>query len=69
MFQTLNLLMQALTMAAHVISGTRTADTSLVFAVIAPAMLIPVLIGPRIYRRFSNAGFRRAVLLLLTASA
>ena len=67
-FQSFNLAMQALTMAAYVISGTLTADTSRAFAVIAPAMLIPVLIGARLYRRFSNAGFRRAVLLLLTAS-
>lgn len=67
-FQSFNLVMQAMTMAAYVISGTLTAGTSRSFAVIAPAMLIPVLIGARVYRRFSNAGFRRLVLLLLTAS-
>ena len=67
-FQSFNLVMQGLTMAAYIASGTITAETLRPFAVIAPAMLIPVLIGMRLYRRFSNAGFRRAILLLLTAS-
>ncbi|HSU05667.1 MAG TPA: sulfite exporter TauE/SafE family protein [Acetobacteraceae bacterium] len=67
-FQTFNLIMQVLTMAAYIAWGTVTMETARAFMVIALAMLIPVLIGARLYRRFSNAGFRRAVLLLLTAS-
>ena len=38
------------------------------FAVVAPAMLIPVLLGARVYIGLSEAAFRRVVLWLLTAS-
>lgn len=31
-------------------------------------MLVPTLIGARLYHRFSDAAFRRLILLLLTAS-
>ena len=42
---------------------------SLIFLVVAPAMLVPALIGARLYRRFSDAAFRKVVLGLLAASA
>jgi uncharacterized membrane protein YfcA len=67
-FQGFNLVMQAVTMAAYVAAGTIGADTLGLFAIVAPAMLIPTLIGARLYRRFSDTGFRRLVLLLLTLS-
>ena len=67
-FQNYNLVMQAVTMAVYVATGTITAETAWLFAVVAPAMLVPTLIGARLYRRFSDAGFQRLVLLLLTAS-
>jgi uncharacterized protein len=38
------------------------------FLVVAPAMLVPTLIGARLYRRFSDAAFRKVVLGLLAAS-
>jgi uncharacterized protein len=67
-FQSFNFAMQAVTMAAYLATGTVGAGTALLFAVVAPAMLIPTLVGARLYRRFSDTGFRRLILLLLTAS-
>lgn len=67
-FQSFNLVMQAVTMVAYVATGTIDAQAVWMFAIVAPAMLVPTLIGARLYRRFSDAGFRRLILLLLTAS-
>jgi uncharacterized membrane protein YfcA len=67
-FQSFNLAMQAVTMAAYLATGTISLETAWLFAIVAPAMLVPTLIGARLYRRFSDAGFQRLVLLLLTAS-
>jgi uncharacterized protein len=67
-FQSFNLVMQIVTMAAYIATGTISAETAWLFAIVAPAMLVPTLIGARLYRRFSDAGFQRLVLLLLTAS-
>jgi uncharacterized protein len=67
-FQSFNLVMQLVIMAAYIATGTIGANELWMFAVVAPAMLVPTLIGARLYRRFSDAGFRRLILLLLTAS-
>jgi|SRR5579872_1490091 len=67
-FQSFNLVMQIAIMAAYVATGTIGADALRLFAIVAPAMLVPTLIGARLYRRFSDAGFRRLILALLTAS-
>ncbi len=55
-------------MAAYIATGTIDASTARLFAIVAPAMLVPTLIGARLYRRFSDEAFRRLILLLLTAS-
>ncbi len=67
-FQTFSLCMQALTLAMYSASGLITRQTVLLFAIVAPAMVIPTLIGVRFYRRFSEAGFRQLILILLSAS-
>jgi uncharacterized membrane protein YfcA len=67
-FQSFNFAMQGVTMAAYVATGTITIKTLPFFAVEAPAMLLPTLIGARLYLRFSETGFRRLILLLLMAS-
>jgi uncharacterized membrane protein YfcA len=67
-FQSFNIVMQAATMAAYLATGTINTQTAWLFAIVAPAMLVPTLLGARLYRRFSDAGFQRLVLLLLTAS-
>ncbi len=44
------------------------AGTAWLFAVIVPVMLIPTLVGARLYRNFTDTGFRRIVLGLLGLS-
>jgi hypothetical protein len=67
-FQVFNLVMHTLTMAAYIAAGTVTTAFLPMFAVVAPAMVLPALLGVRLYRRASPAVFRRLVLGLLTAS-
>ena len=67
-FQSFNFVMQGLTIAVYIVTGTITTKTLPFFVIEAPAMLLPTLIGARLYLRFSEAGFRRLILLLLTAS-
>lgn len=66
--QNFNLVTLAVTMATYVGTGTITRDMLPLFAIVAPAMLIPTLLGARVYARISEAAFRRIVLVLLTAS-
>jgi uncharacterized membrane protein YfcA len=66
--QNFNLTMQAVTFATYVGSGIITRKTLPMFAVVAPAMLIPTLLGTRLYLGISEATFRKIVLSLLTLS-
>lgn len=66
--QTFNLAMLGTTMLSYVIAGMVTCEMLPMFAVVLPAMLIPSLIGARIYIGISEATFRTIVLSLLTAS-
>src|SRR5207245_5195769 len=54
-FQSFNLVMHALTLAVYATSGLITAEALRMFVVIAPAMVIPALLGARLYARFSDA--------------
>jgi len=67
-FQVFNLVMHGLTMMAYLATGAISAQAAHLFLVVAPAMLVPTLVGARLYRRFSDAAFRRIVLGLLAAS-
>jgi uncharacterized protein len=67
-FQVYNLAMHALTMATYLATGTVSAEAARLFLVVAPAMLVPALIGARLYRRFSDLAFRKLVLGLLAVS-
>ena len=67
-FQTFSLCMQALTLAIYAASGLITPQTLRLFAIVAPAMVVPTLLGVRIYARFSEAGFRQLILVLLSIS-
>src|SRR6516164_3407180 len=67
-FQTFSLVTQTLTIAAYLATGIIEASTAWLFAVMVPAMLIPTLVGARLYRSFTDAGFRRIVLGLLALS-
>ncbi len=63
-FQVFSLATQALTMATYLATGTIPSGAPRLFAVVAPAMLVPTFVGTR----FSDAAFRRVVLGLLTLS-
>lgn len=67
-FQSFNLVMQILTFATYMLSGTVTLDMGPIFAVMVPAAIVPTLTGVRLYRRISPAGFQRLILLLLLIS-
>ncbi len=66
--QNFNLATLAMTMATYVGKGIVTREMVPMFMVVAPAMLIPSLIGARLYIGISEATFRKIVLGLLTAS-
>lgn len=66
--QNFNLATLVATMLAYVGSGMVTREMLPMFAIVAPAMLIPVLLGSRLYTGISEATFRQIVLGLLTAS-
>ena len=58
----------ALTLGLYASTGTLDAMAFRLFALVAPAMLIPSYIGARLYRRASEKAFERLVLALLLAS-
>ncbi|KAF1046310.1 sulfite exporter TauE/SafE family protein [Xylophilus sp.] len=66
--QNFNLAMLAVTMAMYLASGVVTRAMLPSFAIVAPAMLVPSLLGARVYTGLSEARFRQIVLGLLTAS-
>jgi uncharacterized membrane protein YfcA len=66
--QNFNLTMLGCAMAAHAASGSITRDMLPAIALAAAAMLIPSLIGARVYIGISEVAFRKVVLGLLTAS-
>ncbi len=66
--QNFNLTMLGCTMTAYIANGTVTRAMLPIFAIVAPAILVPVLIGTRLYIGISEITFRRIILTLLTAS-
>jgi len=66
--QNFNLATLAVIMAIYVIGGHVTGSMLPLLAIVIPAMLIPSLIGARLYVGLSQQAFRRLVLVLLTAS-
>ena len=66
--QNFNLAMLACAMAAYVAKGIVTPAMLPMFAVEVAAMLVPTLLGTRLYIGLSEAAFRSVVLMLLTAS-
>ena len=67
-FQVFNVCMHGLTMTIYIVSGTVPHRALPLFAVMLPAMLIPSIVGYRLYHRVSDITFRRVVLGLLTIS-
>lgn len=66
--QNFNLAALAATFVSLLASGAVTRAMVPAFAVIAPALVIPSIIGSRIYLGLSATAFRRVVLLVLSAS-
>jgi uncharacterized membrane protein YfcA len=66
--QNFNLAMLAVTMASYVASGVVTRPMGPLMAAVAPALLLPALLGMRVYIGISPAMFRNIVLGLLTLS-
>jgi uncharacterized membrane protein YfcA len=67
--QAFNISMHVATLTGYVIVGDRiNGETLQMFAIIAPALAIPVLIGALVFRRLNQLAFRRIVLVLLFLS-
>ena len=66
--QNFNLAALAVTLASYVATGIATAAVLPALAVVLPALIIPSLLGARVYRGLSPLAFRRVVLLLLSAA-
>ncbi|MDP1901816.1 MAG: sulfite exporter TauE/SafE family protein [Rubrivivax sp.] len=66
--QNFNLALLAATMAAYLATGVVTPTMWPLMAVVAPALLLPALLGMRVYVGVSPLAFRRIVLGLLTLS-
>jgi uncharacterized membrane protein YfcA len=67
-FQVFNLVMHSATMTGYLLTGAITAEAARLFVIVVPAMVLPALLGARLYARVSDRQFRRLVLGLLTAS-
>jgi uncharacterized membrane protein YfcA len=65
--QNFNLAVLVVTFGSYAATGVITRAMLPMFAVVAPAMLIPALLGGRLYVGISEAAFRKVVLGLLTA--
>ena len=66
--QNFSLAALTVTLATYLAAGMVTPDMAMKFAVVVPAMLLPSLLGARIYHGLSPEAFRRVVLLLLSAA-
>jgi uncharacterized protein len=66
--QNFSLVALSATLVSYVLTGLATPDMWPKLAVVVPALLLPALIGARIYHGLSPAAFRRVVLLLLTCA-
>lgn len=66
--QNFNLAILTVTFISYMATGIATRQMLPLFAIVAPAMLIPSLLGARLYLGIGETGFRKVVLTLLTAS-
>jgi uncharacterized membrane protein YfcA len=66
--QNFNLAMQVVAFAGYLSTGLIEAPMLPLMAVVVPAVIVPVLLGARVYLGISEVAFRQVVLGLLTAS-
>lgn len=67
-FQTFNIAMQALALTIYAASGMLTAGILRNFTIVVPMIVVPALLGSRLYGRIDPIAFRRLVLALLIVS-
>jgi hypothetical protein len=67
-FQTFNLVMQAIALATYWIHGTLTMPVLKLFVLMLPVIVVPAWMGARLYRHINEQLFRRLVLVLLVIS-
>ncbi len=67
-FQSFNIAIHTLTLTLYALTGAITVTALQMFALILPAVIVPTLIGSRIYLRLGEEAFRRVVLGLLMLS-
>ena len=67
-FQNFNLGMQGIALVTYWLNGTLTPTVGKVFVLMFPAVLIPAIVGARLYTRINAVAFRRLVLGLLLLS-
>ena len=66
--QNFNLAMLLVTFVTYLATGLVTREALPLLAIVVPAMLVPVLLGARLYHGISDARFRQIVLGMLTLS-
>ena len=66
--QVYNIAMHVTTLTVYARTGALDATTLKLFAMAAPAMLIPSFFGTRLYGRFSEKTFARVIFVMLLAS-
>ena len=66
--QNFNLAMLLVTFITYLATGLVTREALPLLAIVVPAMLVPVLLGARLYHGISDARFRQIVLGMLTLS-
>jgi len=67
--QAFNITMHVATLTGYILhGGIITGEALGLFAVIAPVLAIPVVLGAMVFRRLNQQAFRRVVLVLLFLS-
>ena len=67
--QVFNICMHVATLTGYVVAGGHiTGETLKLFAIITPALAVPVILGALVFRRLDQKAFRRIVLALLFVS-
>ena len=66
--QAFNIAMHVMTLTAYLVSGLLNAEAVRLFPILAVAVVIPVLLGARLYHAINDLTFRRIVLVLLVVS-
>jgi hypothetical protein len=67
-FQTFNVVMQAIALVTYWIHGTLTVPVLKLFALMLPVLILPAWMGARLYQHINEQLFRKLILVLLVVS-